>query len=791
MECFMLQPNPWKSLVFLFICWQTPMVSADFDRTSLPILPTQYQGTLAATEQDSTAQYQTTVKAPDGAPNVIIIMSDDAGFASTSTFGGSIPTPNLDKLASKGLRYNRFHTTGICSPTRAALFTGRNHHRAGMGMLVDVPSPYRGYNGRIEPSTATIARILRDNGYNTAMLGKDHNIPQAERSPSGPFDQWPTGRGFEYFYGFIAGDSDQFQPSLYEGISKVVEADRPDDYMLDKDLADKAIQWIHNQKASDPDKPFFLYIATGSPHAPNQAPQAWLDKFKGKYDHGWDVERERILANQIDKGLVPKNTQLTERPDIVPAWSSLSDKEQAVYARFMEVIAAQIAYQDAQMGRVFDEIERMGIDQNTLVLYIEGDNGASAEGGITGAVNEMAEISTGTHLVDVDIISQNLDKLGGRDVYQGPPAGWTMAMNTPFPWFKQMPSHLGGMRNGLIVSWPQQITEKGGVRQQFHHVIDILPTVLDAANIPQPSSVDGVIQDPIDGLSMLYSFNQPTAEDQRKTQYFEVLANRGIYHEGWFANTSPRNMPWKMPVQKNTDIKTYTWELYDLNNDFSQSRNLAQAMPEKLAELQAVFAQEAIANDVYPIHDTGARYRAIKRIKASRNFRSKYEFWGRDIFLQSASAPPLMSMSFSLVADIEVDAAANGVIVAAGSHFGGWSFYLNDGYPMAFASVTPMPIEDNQTRIKSDVAIGPGKHTIEYSFDYGHEDGTLSILIDGQLVKEQFIKRAAHIIAGNGETFDIGRDTNVPVTSDYHNEGVFDGVINKVTVLMKPKMASH
>lgn len=775
----------------LFLSSQVSLLHADFDRSSLPILPSQYQGNLAATEQDSTAQYQTTVKAPEGAPNVIIIMSDDAGFASSSTFGGSIPTPNLDKLAANGLRYNRFHTTGICSPSRAALFTGRNHHRAGMGMLVDVPSPYRGYNGRIEPSTATIARILKDNGYNTAMLGKDHNIPQAERSPSGPFDQWPTGRGFEYFYGFIAGDSDQFQPSLYEGISKVVEPNRPADYMLDKDLADKAIHWIHNQKASDPGKPFFLYLATGSPHAPNQAPQEWLDKFKGKYDHGWDVERERIFANQIAQGIVPKNTRLSERPDVVPAWSSLSDNEKAVYARFMEVIAAQIAYQDAQIGRVFEEVERMGIADNTLIMYIEGDNGASAEGGETGAINEMAELSTGTHLADVDFMVQHLDKLGGREVYQGPPAGWTMAMNTPFPWFKQMPSHLGGMRNGLVVSWPHKITSKGGVRQQFHHIIDVLPTVLDAANIPHPESVDGVPQEPVDGVSMIYSFNEPNAADKRITQYFEVLANRGIYHEGWFANTTPRNMPWKMPVQKASDVTTYNWELYDLRNDFSQSNNLAEVMPEKLAELKAVFDQEAIANDVYPVHDTGARDRAIKRIMANRNFRPKYEFWGRDIFLQSASAPPLMSMSFSLVAEVDVEKGANGVLVAAGSHFGGWSFYLDKGYPVAFASVTPLPIEHHQTRIKSDVAVGSGRHKIEYQFEYGYENGTMTILIDDIEVKRQFVARAAHITAGNGETFDIGRDTNVPVTSDYLNEGVFEGQIDKVTVLMKPSRRAN
>lgn len=768
----------------VMIACLVPAANAQPSRDQLPIRPTQILGDIGVTEQNSSGGFTQRIKAPKTAPNIVLIMSDDAGFASSSVFGGSIPTPNLERLAQSGLRFNHFHTTGICSPTRAALLTGRNHHTAGMGMLVDVPSPYPGYKGRINADTATIARILRDNGYNTAMVGKDHNIPQAERSPSGPFDQWPTGRGFEYFFGFIAGDSDQFQPSMYQGTSKVLAPDRPENYLVDAELTDRAINWIHNQKASAPDKPFFLYYATGSPHAPNQAPEDWIERFRGKFDHGWDEERQRILHRQISRGIVPPGTKLGTQPTEIPAWSSLSSSQKRVYARFMEVIAAQIAYQDAQLGRLIVELERMGLRDNTFILFIQGDNGASAEGGPTGAINEMAELSTGHHIADANFLSNHLAELGGPNTYQGPQAGWSLAMNSPFPWFKQLASHLGAVRNGLIVSWPGKTEAPEAIRTQFHHVIDIAPSLLEAANIPQPKTVDGVIQKPMDGTSMLYTFTDPTATPRRTTQYFEILANRAIYHDGWWANTEPRNMPWNMPLQKATDVASYEWALYDLSTDFSQSTNLAAKHPDKLAELQQRFYEEAKRHKVYPLHDMGARDRSIRLIRATNQIRKQYEYWGPNIYIQLGSAPPLMSSSFKVSADIEVAEDASGVILAAGSHFGGWSFYLVDGEPTAFASITPLPIAYNQTRVSSGKTLSPGRHTIDFIFRSDGPGGQLSIVANGATIKTATVARRPLVQAGNGETTDTGRDTNVAVSPDYDREGVFEGTLHKVTVTL-------
>jgi arylsulfatase A-like enzyme len=748
-----------------------------------------FTGTLEPTEAASTAVFPVPFKAPQGAPNILLIMTDDVGFASASTFGGPVPTPNLDRLAAQGLRYNRFHTTGICSPTRAALLTGRNHHAVGTGIVVELESPYPGYTQRIPPSAATVARILRDNGYNTSMFGKDHNVPARERSPSGPFDQWPTGRGFEYFYGFVAGDTDQWQPALYRGISPVDGSNRPDDYILDKDLADQAIKWIHNQQAVTPDKPFFIYYAPGSAHAPHQAPVDWIARFRGVFDHGWDREREIILARQKQMGVVPPDTVLSARPEIIPAWDSLSPDEQKVYARYMEVYAAQLAYQDAQFGRLLDEIERMGIADNTLVVFIEGDNGSSAEGGIGGSMNELADLSApdSGYGVDVQWLARNLDILGGPDSYQGYPAGWTLATSTPFPWFKQHGSHLGGVRNGLVVSWPARIEQPGGLRSQYHHVIDIMPTLLEAAQVAAPTAVDGVEQQPIDGKSMLYSFESPDAPSTRGTQYYEVAGNRGIYHDGWLASTTPRNMPWNIAkVRASSDVTTYPWELYDLRSDFSQSRNLAAQQPEKLQQLQAVFDTEARRNNVYPIQDSGGQARVMKMMMAAGTFTSEYVFWGPDIQLQMTVAPPIYSLPFSIEAQIEVPRqGGSGVIVAAGSYFSGWSFYLQDGKPVAYAAVSPLPLPGMQSRIEAPASLSAGAHTLRFDFDIEGEGGTLAISVDGAEVARGPVAKRPHILAGNGEFFDTGRDSNDPVSRDYQREGVFNGKINKVQVKLK------
>ncbi len=621
----------------------------------LPRPPEPFTGTLAPTEGGSTPSFPVTVKAPAGAPNILLVMTDDVGFASASTFGGPVPTPNLDRLAARGLKYNQFHTTAICSPTRAALLTGRNHHAVGTGTLADIASPYPGYTMMIPRSAATVARVLRDNGYNTAMFGKDHNVPGNQRSAAGPFEQWPTERGFEHFYGFVAGDTDQWRPALYDGTTPVDGSHRPAGYILERDLADRTIEWLHNQKAAAPDKPFFIYYASGSAHAPHQAPADWIARFRGKFDQGWDRQREETLARQKALGIVPANTDLVPRPAGIPAWDDLSAEQKRVYARYMEVYAGMLAFQDAQFGRLLDEIERMGIADNTLVAFIQGDNGGSGEGGATGSLNEVAKLSLGDGAAEEDPqwLAGHLDMMGGPDTYQVFPAGWAFAMNTPFPWLKQLASHLGGVRNGLVVSWPGRIKAQGELRTQYHHVIDVMPTLLDAAGVPAPGMVDGVAQQRIDGTSMIYSFDAPGAPSTRRTQYYEINGNRGIYHDGWLANTTPRNMPWHIARSRaGSDTSTYDWELYDLASDFSQAHNLAAAQPGRLEQMQALFDEEARRNNVYPIQDTGAQSRGMKMAQATGSFRNSYVYWGPNIRLPLMAAPPIFFMPFSLQAEL-------------------------------------------------------------------------------------------------------------------------------------------
>jgi len=751
----------------------------------LPRPPQPYEGRLEPTEAESTPFLPEQVRAPEGAPNILLVMTDDVGFGAASTFGGPVPTPNLDQLAGAGLRYNRFHTTGICSPTRAALLTGRNHHAVGTGTLVDLASPYPGYTTVIPPSAATVARILRDNGYNTAMFGKDHNVPGADRSLMGPFDQWPTGRGFEYFYGFVGGDTDQWQPALYEG-TRPVEPPRDDpDYLLDRDLVDHAIDWLRNQQAASR-KPFFIYLAPGTAHAPLQAPAEWIARFRGQFDQGWDQLREDILARQKELGVVPANTELTARPAEIPAWDSLSATERKVYARYMELFAAVLSYQDAQFGRLLAELERLGLAENTLVVFIEGDNGASGEGGVSGTLNELAHLSSAEseHPVALEWLADNLDILGGPDTYAGYPVGWAHATSTPYPWVKQIASHLGGVRNPLVISWPERIEGTGGLREQYHHVIDIMPTLLDAAGVQAPVAVDGIEQQPVDGTSMVYTFDAPQAPSTRRTQYYEIMGNRGIYHEGWLAGTTPRNMPWDVArSRKGSDITTYPWELYDLRSDFSQAHNLADSQPEKLRELQAVFDREARRYNVYPIHDSGAMLRAMKMGSAGPmgNVKPETVLSGPDIRLSLMASPPIFFLPFAIEAEVAIpDGGADGVIVAAGSWFGGWSFYLHDGKPVAVAAVSPL--DGGQSRVSADRAVPAGEHKVRYEFVPGGEGGEVILSIDGEEVGRGPVASRPRIMAGLGETFDTGRDTLVPVSTEYTDEGVFTGRIDRVTV---------
>ncbi len=781
------------ALLLLFLL--APPSAAASEGYVLPRPPEAFTGTLAPTEKDSTPQLPQRIAAPEGAPNILLVMTDDVGFGAAATFGGPVPTPSLDRLAADGLRYNRFHTTGICSPTRAALLTGRNHHAVGTGTVVDVSSPYPGYTAHIPPSAATVARILRDNGYSTAMFGKDHNVPQDERNLVGPFGNWPTGRGFDYFYGFVGGDSDQWRPAVYEGTTPISALDRDPGYLLDRELADRAITWLHNQQATFPDKPFFMYYAPGTAHAPHQAPADWIARFRGKFDGGWDNARQDILARQQALGVVPQNATLPPRPAQIPAWDSLGDDERKVYARYMEVFAAVLAYQDAQFGRVLDELERLGIADNTLVVFIEGDNGASGEGGPGGTLNELAHLSSakGEHGVDIAWLADNLDVLGGPDTYQGFPVGWAFATSTPFPWVKQIASHLGGVRNPLVIRWPARI-EGGATRAQYHHVIDIMPTLLEAAGVAAPDAVDGIAQQPIDGTSMVYTFDDAGAASARTTQYYEILANRAIYHDGWQANTTPRNMPWSIGTMgAGTDTSTYEWELYNLREDFSQARNLAAEQPDKLRELQGIFDREARRYNVYPLHDSGGMHRAMKLGAAGpmANMRGEYVYWGPDVRVSLAMAPPIFFLPFAVEADVTVAKGDNGVLLAAGSHFGGWSFYLRDGKPVAMNAVSPLP--GGRSTVAANKALPAGRHAVRFAFTPRGNGGEMTIYVDDEEVARGELAQRPRIMAGLGETVDTGRDTLVPVSTDYKDEGVFDGELHtvKVRITMPGGAQSH
>lgn len=760
----------------------------DTDRSILPPQPQAFQGKIGRTLDQSEAAFTVPLAAPEGAPNIIVILTDDVGFASTSTFGGPVPTPALDQLASEGLRYNRFHTTAMCSPTRAALLTGRNSHAVGAGIVADMVTGFPGYTAEIPRSAATVAEILRNNGFNTAFFGKHHNIPYAHISPAGPFDFWPTGLGFEYFYGFFGGDTDQYHPKLYRGNSPEPASLRPENQLLDKTLAEDAINWIHNQQATASGKPFFIYYAPGTAHAPHQAPKEWIAKFKGQFDRGWDALREESFERQKKAGIIPADAALTPRPEAIPAWTSLSEKERRVSARMMEVFAATIAYQDHQIGRIFAELKRMGQFDNTLIVFVEGDNGSSGEGGIHGSSNELGGMVNGIKDTP-DTLAKMMDQLGGPKSYQLAPAGWAWATNAPFQWHKQVASHLGGNRNGMVMSWPAGISDQGAVRSQFHHVIDIMPTVLDAAGIPIPVRVNGVDQQPVDGISMRYSFDNADAASRRTTQYFEILGNRAIYHEGWMAGTHPPRLTWEMNAPTPPADTGYTWELYHLDEDYSQSRDLAAEFPDKLAELQELWWQEAERNQVLPIDDRNGYRRTLDGPPSPISGQTEFAYWGRDISVAQRHAPQLAMRSFTVSADVEIEKGRNdGVLLATGSWFGGWSFYLENGYLVGHCALSQQP--EFQYRVKSPRPLPTGSVQLRFDFEYDGggpgKGGMLKISANGKELASGRIERTPIITAGLGETLDIGRDTGVPVVDSYRErEGRFTGSIDKVQVQLR------
>lgn len=753
---------------------------AEPDRSILPIVPQPFGGKIGATAADSTPQFPAKPRPPKGAPNVLLVMTDDVGFGASSTFGGLIATPNLDRLARNGLRYNNFHTAAMCSPSRAALLTGRNHHAVGMGPLPDFATGYPGYLGEISKDAATVAEVLKDNGYNTAMFGKHHDVPLSELSTNGDFQNWPTSLGFEHFFGFIGSQTDQWRPALLRDTQRAVYA--PGDH-LEKMLADDAIAWLHNQKAADPDRPFFIYYAPGTAHAPLQAPKDWIARFKGKFDQGWDAAREQILRQQKAAGVAPANTTLTPRPDFIPAWSSLDARQKQVAAHLMEVYAGQLAYQDNQFGRLLDELTRMGQIDNTLIIFVEGDNGASPEGGVNGTTNDTGTLVNRAPESE-DWLVDSLDRMGGPDAHAHYPIGWAWAMDTPFRYFKRIASHLGGIRNGMVLSWPQAIREVGGVRPQFSHLIDVAPTILEAAGLPQPKQVNGVAQQPMEGASLQYSFPSAKVAERPRTQYFELLGNRALYKDGWMASTTPPPAALEMAVNPGQHVapEDYAWELYNLREDFSQSRDLAARNPEKLAQLRQEWDAQARQNKVYPLDNALTPARVTAEARARVPDRASYVYWGTGVDLERGNMPPIFRKSYRLTASVDIPSGGGeGVLAAVGDRFAGWSFYLKGGVPMVAEAYSDQP--QHHFRLAADKAVPPGPAQISYDVTYVPDSQAVdvAIAVDGAPVgSARFPNRV--FMVDQGESFAIGRDLYAPVTDDYKDNGVFNGTIAKVAI---------
>jgi arylsulfatase len=756
----------------------------------LPRPEAPFNGRIGRTIKDSTPDFPKPVEAPKGAPNVLLIMTDDVGFGASSPFGGPIPTPTLDRLASSGLRYNNFHTTALCSPTRAALITGRNHHSIATGVIMEFGTGYPGYHSLMPKSAGTIAEVLRQNGYNTSWFGKNHNVPDWHTSQAGPFDLWPTGLGFEYFWGFIGGDTDQWHSAAFEG-TKPIELEEqlgPNPTHFDVLMADKAIAWLRLQNSMAPSKPFFAYYTTGTSHAPHHAPKEWIAKFKGKFDQGWDKVREETLARQKKLGVVSTDARLTPRPKEIPAWDSLSADQKRLYARMMEVYAAALAHCDHEIGRVIAAIEEMGELDNTLIVFIQGDNGASGEGTLQGLSNEVGVAANGVP-ENLDYLLSIIDELGGPNTYNHYPVGWAHAMDTPFQWTKQVASHFGGTRNGLVVSWPARIKQKGAVRQQFHHVIDVAPTILEAIGLTFPSELNGVKQMPIEGVSMVYSVNAATAPSTRKTQYFEMLGNRGLYHDGWMASTTPLRLPWAPPgAEPNPD--DFKWELYQVANDFSQANDVAAQNPAKLQELQAIFDGEAKKYNVYPLQTSFAD-RADPAIRPSlTRGRTVFTYFSGAVRIPEGTTPDVKNRSYSVSADVEIPASgADGVIATQGGRFGGWALLLVEGKPLFVHAFSNQ--RQHKYRIASGQKLAAGKHKIRFDFKYDGggrgKGGAGALFVDDTQVAQG---RIEHTVGGRfslDETFDVGQDTGTPVIEDYAGQMPFEftGKLDRFTIELK------
>ncbi|MBE9549724.1 MAG: arylsulfatase [Proteobacteria bacterium] len=755
------------------------------DRTSLPIQEPERPTYSQLDVRNVKAPPFFEVKAPKHAPNVVIVLIDDIGFGGPSTFGGPIQTPTLDKLAAQGIAYNNFHTTALCSPTRNALKTGRNHHTTNTGSIMESSTGFPGNTGQVPNSVAPLAEMLRLNGYSTGAFGKWHETAAWETSISGPFDRWPTHQGFDKFYGFIGGETDQWYPLIYDGVTRVTPP-KMEGYHFTVDMTNQAIGWVKAQQSMTPDKPFFMYFATGAVHAPHHVPKKWIEKYKGRFDAGWDDIREKTVARQKEKGLIPANTKLPPKPEEIKDWDALSADEKRLFTRQAEVFGGFLEQTDYEIGRLIDAIEEIGELDNTLIIYIAGDNGTSAEGGFVGMYNEMTYFNNVTEKVE-DLLPL-IDEWGGPETFPHMAAGWAVAFDAPFSWTKQVASDFGGTRNGMIIHWPNGIKEKGGLRSQFGHVIDIAPTILEATGLPEPISVNGTPQIPIEGTSLLYTFNDAKAKERHTTQYFEMFGNRAVYHEGWFARTLHR-APWEavnMPP-----LETDTWDLYNVNEDFSLANNLAKKYPEKLVELEALFMSEAEKYHALPIDD-----RVIARMNPAiagrpdllgdRTSLTLYD--GMDGMLENTFMN-VKNRSKTITAKLEIPkGGANGVILAQGGRFGGWSLYMQDGKPIYTYNFLGL----ERFTVASDSAVPAGAATIVLDFVYDGgglgKGGMATLSVNGKSVAEGRIEKTQPLIFSADETADVGLDNQTPVAEGIgigRDETRFTGKIHKVILDVK------
>jgi len=745
-----------------------------------------FPGNVGRTFVDSDpAQFPQPVQAPKGAPNVVLILLDDAGFGQFSTFGGGVPSPTMDRLAAEGLRYNRFHTTALCSPTRAALITGRNHHSVSFAGITEMATGYDGYTTVLPRSAGTVGEVLRQNGYMTAWIGKNHNTPTWETSAAGPFDRWANGLGFDYFYGFNAGDTNHWNPVLYEN-RNLVPASTDPDYHLTPDIADHAIAWVRKVRAISPDRPFFLYVAPGATHSPHQAPKDWIEKFKGKFDMGWDKYREDTIARQKQLGIVPVSAKLTVRSQGLPAWDSLNGDQKRVYARMMEVFAAYGAHVDHHMGRIVEAVKQLPGAENTIVIYIAGDNGSSAEGGIEGSVNENLFFNGFPEKWQDNL--KVIDELGGPKHFNHFPSAWAHAMDTPFQWTKQVASHFGGTRNPMIVSWPAKIKDRGGLREQFIHTIDIVPTLYEAIGITPPMVLNGVEQKPIEGISFAYTFDDAKAKGRRTTQYFELAVNRGIYHNGWMASATSF-APWQ-PNRTGFDPDKQKWELYDIDRDFSQADDLAAANPQKLRELQDLWWVEAAKYKVLPLD-----WRGVERLNAElmgrpdlAGNRKTFTYYPGQVGLSNDAAPRILNKSWTLTADIEVpEAGAEGMVVTHGGLVGGYGLYVHNGKPAFVYNYLGL----ERPTVSGKDPLPKGKVKLVVDFQYEGKEGergkpaTVSLSANGTKIAETRFEHTIPLQISLGEGLDIGMDVGSAVDFTYKPPFAFTGRIEKVTIELK------